>query len=441
MENRSASTMDGVRVEYPDPYPELRIVTLEDSLFLSVQRRPNGSHIFGGYLYELWTLVAEQLKLTYRIRLLATRNFGALDANGTWAGLVGELAHDRADVALASLDMNIARASVIDYLTASEVDAATSGFYVRRGHRETPPLSDVLASLLRPLHVNVWWSVLVSLLVLSVVLRCTLRFEPRRAGVARTESVVDWTECLLLCLMTLARQAWAGTPSSASARVATITCWALSILIHASFTANLISLMSGARSEETAITSLGQFLERPDWRLALPNGTGELNYWRVSANRHERALYERYKTGQRVIFLTSTSERSMRRTTEERVLTFVDLPYVSRAIGQDVCLLAPLSEEPQYKRFTFIGISKNNKRLRAEINQVLLRMKSHGLISRLKRRWVTTHDIVCKTPTGYRELTFSDLFDILVIVPISVIISTALFVLEHVVRYAAVNLS
>ena len=424
---------DMVDISSSDPNPVLRVVTVEDPLLLSIQQQPNGSYLYSGYLYELWKMVAEHLNLRYEMLPLPVSDYGSLNANGTWTGMVGELVYGRADIALASLEMNLARASVIDYLDACPVNEFFAGFYLRQGQTHSPLLSQLLGSLLKPLDTNVWWALLVSLLVLSVVLRFTLRFSPSRRVIGITENDMGWSDCLLNCFMCFVNQGWAAIPNSLAARTVTITCWMLSLIIHASYTAKLISFMT-LTTEELPINKLAQFLERPDWRLAVPRGAAEITYWRVSSDEHERALYERYTAGKGVVFLDVSSNESFRVVIEERVLTFIDFQYVPPIIGHDSCVLAPLTKRPGFKRFAFIGISKQQKKLRQEINQVLLRIKSQGLDSRLRSRWVTSGDIRCESLTGYRALAISDLYSVVVIVPLSVCISVSLLAFEKVIR-------
>ena len=424
---------DKVDVSSSDPYPVLRVVTVDDPLLLSIQQQPNGSYLYSGYLYELWKMVAEELNLRYRMLPLPVTDYGTL-VNGTWTGLVGELVYGRADIALAPLDMRIGRASAIDFVDACPVAEELTGFYVRKESQEYLPILQLLGSLLKPLDTNVWWALLVSLLVLSAVLRFTLRFSPSCFETDITVNGMGWTDCLLNCFMCFVNQGWAATPNSLAARTVTITCWMLSIFIYASYTAKLTSFLT-MTTDELPIKTLAQFLERPDWRLALPRGIGEVDQWRVSSDGHERALYERYTAERGVVFIDFSSNQSLTVLTEERVLIAVSIQYAHRMVGKDVCGLAPLSENMQSKTLTYIGIAKRMKILRRELNLLLLRMNSQGLIARLKSRWVTATDVMCESFTGHCALAIADVLAVLIIVPLSVGISIGILVLEHLIRF------
>ena len=414
-----------------DPHPTLRVVTLNDPIFLSTELQPNGSYKYGGYLYELWKMVAREANLNYSIVPIEARNFGNLDTNGTWTGLVGELAYGRADVALASLDMRLDRASVIDYLDASPVDQSHAGFYVHLGRQETPQLYGLLSSLLKSLDANVWWTLLGFVLAMSVMLRIFLYFNRDRTENRQTVEELPWTTCLLSCFMSMVGQGWTTVPNSLSARMVTISCWTLGIVISVSYTTNLISHLTIVMTDELPINTLAEFSERSDWKFAIAVGSGKLNEWRYSSNVHELALYNRYATGKGFIALNFTSKASAMTILKEGVLTYVDFHYLQAVFGSDACLLAPLPGIPRQSTLTFMAVSKRMNRLRRHINLLLLKMETRGVISRLRRRWRLANDVVCESSSSYRALSLSHTLAILAVLPLSMCTSIVLLLLER----------
>ena len=413
-----------------DPDHRLRVVAVNDPVFLSVETQSNGSYRYGGYLYDLWKMVASKMNLNYQMVPLAVPDFGMIDANGTWTGLVGELAYGRADVALASLDMTPDRAAVIDFLDGFPVDQSTVGFFVRRIIPETLQLSSLLSSLLKPLDTNVWWALLVSVLLLAVILRISLHFNRGGAESQQTVDEMPWTTCLLSCYMSIVGQGWSTTPDSLAARMATISCWILGFIIYSSYTANLISHLT-VITEHLPINSLEEFSERPDWKLAVPVGNSRFDKWRSSRDVHERALFQRYATGKGIIILNFTSlNASIEVMIRERVMTLADFSYVPALLGPDACLLAPIPTDQQ-SVFTFMAVTKRKNRLRRRINRLLLKMATGGLISRLRRRWKKSSQIICEDPTGYKAISFRDSLAVLVLVPLSLCASMMVLVLER----------
>ena len=93
--NRSVSTEDVLEAA-----SELRVTAVHDPPYVSVHTLPNGSYKFDGYLYDIWKIIAQTLNIRYRLTPVSDGGFGLLDGNGTWNGMVGDLAYGRADVGL-----------------------------------------------------------------------------------------------------------------------------------------------------------------------------------------------------------------------------------------------------------------------------------------------------------------------------------------------------
>ena len=59
---------------------------------MNVTKTPEGGYIYTGYLVDLWDILCQELNVTYRMLPPAPSGFGALLANGTWTGMVGQVA-------------------------------------------------------------------------------------------------------------------------------------------------------------------------------------------------------------------------------------------------------------------------------------------------------------------------------------------------------------
>ncbi|KAF0288577.1 Glutamate receptor ionotropic, kainate 4 [Amphibalanus amphitrite] len=119
----------------PGHFPEELVVTaIDDRPHFIINQLANGSYTYDGYLYQLWEILAQQLGLRYRIQpLLNGGGYGYLDPNGTWTGLVGELAAGRADVALSWLTYRVDRAAVVHFVDAVPVERDQYAFSVAGG--------------------------------------------------------------------------------------------------------------------------------------------------------------------------------------------------------------------------------------------------------------------------------------------------------------------
>ena len=81
-----------------------------------------GNFVFGGYCVDLLAKIAEKIGFEYEIVLSsdwekAGYEYGKLYENGSWSGLVGDLASGNIDLVVADLTMTSEREESIDYVS------------------------------------------------------------------------------------------------------------------------------------------------------------------------------------------------------------------------------------------------------------------------------------------------------------------------------------
>ena len=421
------------------PAPELRVTTVHDPPYISIYPQANGSYSYDGYIYEVWQLATRLLGLRYKIAPLPSGEFGSLDGNGTWTGMVGELAYGRADFALTWIDFRQDRAAVIDFIDAAPMEQLKSEFFIRRGSGEMPSISlAMLTSLLKPLGTGVWWTLLASVFVLSVVLCLTLRLSHPPEEERQKVEDLTWRSCLLSSFSSVVGQGWTQTPSSMAARITTMSGWLLGIMLCTSYTANLISSLT-VITVDRPISSLKEFSEQSDWKFAIERGHAHLNDWKQSQDAYKRELFSRSVSGQGFIALSWTPE-VIQKISQPRVLTyFSSRAHMFHALGRDACNMVTLNDhQPVITTSGYMAIAKGLDPLRQQINQLVLQMYQAGVLQRLKTKWMASSRDTCGTPPSTRALSFGEVLPVLVIIPLAVVVSAAILFLEMVTfRFAA----
>ena len=405
---------------------ELRVTLLEDPPYIWIYPMPDGSYRYDGYLYDVWKAIAQALNLRYRMVPLPGRDFGRIDENGTWTGLVGELAYGRADVALTWLWMREDRLKVIDYLDVVPVEQTSMGFFIRKDMGDAQGFSGaMISSLLKPLEMNVWWMLLGILLVLSLVLKGTARLCRTEDGQAASEPT--WAMCLLSTFRCLTGQGWPSMPSSLSGRTVTIISWFLCVIIHTSYTANLISYLT-IMTVDRPIKSLKDFSERPDWMLVMNPNHIVLNDWRVSKDKYERELYQRVLNRDRFIPFDDPEKRACE-LIKPKILAYLPKEQLFYVLGSDVCGMVPLYDQPLQGMNNYIPIAKKLRKLRRAMNEILQKMNEAGILKRLKKRWLEHHHM-CASRAAVEPLSFGNALPVLMIVPMGFAASCAICGLE-----------
>ena len=405
---------------------ELRVTAFNDSPHLSIYQLRDGSYKFDGYLYDVWEIIAKTLNLRYRLVPLPNSSYGCLDEHGNWTGMSGELAYGRADVALTWIFMREDRSEVMDFLDAVSIDETSDAFYISKSSVIAPSSADTFfAPWLRPLHINVWWAWLVTLLVLSLVLKGTVRFS--RAEDRRSASEATWASCLFSTFISFVGQSWSSLPSSLSGRTVTIFTWFVHICIHTSYTATLISSLTVV-TVNRPISSLKDFCEQPDWILAMRSEHVSLTDWKVSQNKYEQKLYQRVMSKDRFVPLKTTRESALGYI-RPNVLTYADRNRLLYHLGSEACSLLPLNDQPAKAKQNFIPVAKRNDSLRRDMNRVLQRMHEVGVIQALKNRWLY-HNIACVSRSNIEPVSISNSVALLMVLAVGLLASGIIIVLE-----------
>ena len=404
---------------------ELRITLVQDPPYISYHQLTDGSYRYEGFLYDIWKIIAQSLNLRYRIVPLLTGGFGRLDENGTWTGMVGELAYGRADVALTWLRYTKPRSAVIDYIDAIPIDKSEDTFYLSKNVDEAGLTGDMFNSLLKPLHTHVWLVLLGTLLVLSLVLRGSTHFI--RADNNRVTDEMTWTTCLFSSFMSLVGQGWPSIPSSLSGRTVTIFTWLLCIIIYTSYTANLISHLTVV-TVDRPINSLRDFARQSDWMLSMYPGHIVVSSWKESRNPYERELYQRVMS-ENVIPFDVTKESALR-FLQPKVLSYADLNGLFFLIGDKACNLIPLYDGPVKGLDNYIVIRKGLDQLRRQLNEAMRKTNEAGIHQQLKGRWIK-HKKGCVSQQDFEPVTLGNALALMMIMPLGSVASVIICVFER----------
>ncbi|XP_037043818.1 glutamate receptor ionotropic, kainate 2 isoform X3 [Bradysia coprophila] len=119
------SPVDGISITDPTTFYEsnttnitLIVITREEKPYVMVKENTNltGNARYEGFCVDLLKGIANQIGFQYSIKLVPDHMYGVYDPNTkTWNGIVRELMERRADLAVASMTINYARESVIDF--------------------------------------------------------------------------------------------------------------------------------------------------------------------------------------------------------------------------------------------------------------------------------------------------------------------------------------
>ncbi|KAK2582725.1 hypothetical protein KPH14_004995 [Odynerus spinipes] len=153
----------------------LVVMTREERPYVMVKEDKNltGNARFEGFCIDLLKWIAGQVGFQYAIRLVPDHMYGVYDPDTKeWNGIVRELMEKRADLAVASMTINYARESVIDF-TKPFMNLGIGILFKVPSSQPTR-----LFSFMNPLAVEIWLYVLAAYMLVSFTLFVMARFSP-----------------------------------------------------------------------------------------------------------------------------------------------------------------------------------------------------------------------------------------------------------------------
>ncbi|XP_032308641.1 glutamate receptor ionotropic, kainate 2 isoform X4 [Drosophila ananassae] len=153
----------------------LVVMTREERPYVMVKDDKNvtGNDRFEGFCIDLLKAISQQVGFQYTIDLVPDNMYGVfIPETNSWNGIVQELMERRADLAVASMTINYARESVIDF-TKPFMNLGIGILFKVPSSQPTR-----LFSFMNPLAIEIWFYVLAAYMLVSFALFVMARFSP-----------------------------------------------------------------------------------------------------------------------------------------------------------------------------------------------------------------------------------------------------------------------
>ncbi|XP_068143181.1 glutamate receptor 1 isoform X2 [Drosophila tropicalis] len=363
-----------------------------------------GNDRFEGYCKDMAELLAKRLGIKYELRLVQDGNYGSENqyAPGGWDGMVGELVRKEADIAIAAMTITAERERVIDF-TKPFMSLGIS-IMIRKPVKQTPGVF----SFLNPLSQEIWMSVILSYVGVSVVLYFVTRFPPyewrivkgaQQAGSEPAQShqqqmqpqhTPDPTNDFSLLnsfwysLAAFMQQGCDLSPPSIAGRIAAAVWWFFTIILISSYTANLAAFLTVERMvapikspEDLAMQSdiqYGTLLHGSTWDFFKRSQIGLHQKMWEYMNANSRLSVHTYDEGIRRV-----------RTSKGKYVLLVDSPkndYVNARAPCDTMKVGRNIDTKGFGVATPIGSP-----LRTRLNLAVLTLKENGELLKIWNKW------------------------------------------------------
>ena len=156
----------------------------------------NTNGLYSGAHIDLLNILAEEMGFTYSVILPAIPQWGVKLSNGSWTGIISDLAEGRADIGLSLFSISESRMSVVDYTPYIDIVP-----YVIVSSANPPTKS---ASLHEAFSSQVWICLMISLLAFAMLL-CFISYAKR--GTTHMLTVPSITDIAFSMVVSHIRQA------------------------------------------------------------------------------------------------------------------------------------------------------------------------------------------------------------------------------------------
>ena len=246
---------------------------------------------WSGYCIDLMDEIRQILHFEYEITEAPDKQFGSMDEQGNWSGMIKELKDKRADIALGALSVMAERENVVDF-TVPYYDLVGISILMMKPKSETS-----LFKFLTVLENDVWLCILASYFFTSLLMWLFDRWSPysyqnNREKYADDEEKREFNlkECLWFCMTSLTPQGGGEAPKNLSGRLVAATWWLFGFIIIASYTANLAAFLTVSRLE-TPIESLDDLSKQYKVQYAPRKNSEAYTYFERMSNIETR-FYE-----------------------------------------------------------------------------------------------------------------------------------------------------
>ncbi|KMZ07389.1 glutamate receptor ionotropic, kainate 2 isoform X3 [Drosophila simulans] len=187
---------DGVNISDPTAFYDsnianitLVVMTREERPYVMVKEDKNltGNLRFEGFCIDLLKAIATQVGFQYKIELVPDNMYGVyIPETNSWNGIVQELMERRADLAVASMTINYARESVIDF-TKPFMNLGIGILFKISDRAQTK-----FFSFIAPFAIEIWFYIAFGYIFVSVSIWIVARLSP-------IEWVISKPPCSMAC--------------------------------------------------------------------------------------------------------------------------------------------------------------------------------------------------------------------------------------------------
>ncbi|XP_051161200.1 glutamate receptor ionotropic, kainate 1 [Leptopilina boulardi] len=401
----------------------LVVMTREEKPYVMVRDDKNltGNAKFEGFCIDLLKWIAGQVGFQYVIRLVPDHMYGVYDPETKeWNGIVRELMEKRADLAVASMTINYARESVIDF-TKPFMNLGIGILFKVSGR-----MPSRLFSFMNPLAVEIWLFMLGAYVMVSLTIWIVARFSPyewvepepcpsckcplqgghlsaldsSNDDIPLPRNVNDFTlaNSFWFTVGTLMQQGSDLNPKATSTRIVGGIWWFFTLIIISSYTANLAAFLTVERMI-TPIENAADLAEQTEIAYGTLEGGSTMTFFRDSKIGIYQKMWRFMESKSPAVFVSSYEE-GVKRVLEGDYAFLMESTMLDYAVQRD-CNLTQIGGLLDSKGYG-IATPKGSP-WRDKISLAILELQEKGVIQILYDKWWKNTGDVCNRDEKNKE--------------------------------------
>ncbi|EEB18839.1 glutamate receptor, ionotropic kainate 2 precursor, putative [Pediculus humanus corporis] len=400
----------GINITDPNAFYEtntnnitLVVMTREERPYVMVRHDKNltGNARFEGFCIDLLRWISGQVGFNYEIRLVPDHKYGVLDQETKqWNGIVRELMDKRADLAVASITINYARESVIDF-TKPFMNLGIGILFKVPTSQPTR-----LFSFMNPLAVEIWIYVLAAYILVSFTLFVMARFSPyewHNPHPCQTDSDIienqfSVSNSFWFITGTFLRQGSGLNPKAASTRIVGGIWWFFTLIIISSYTANLAAFLTVERMI-TPIENAADLAEQTEISYGTLEGGSTMTFFRDSKIGIYQKMWRFMESKKPSVFVPSYDE-GVKRVLDGNYAFLMESTMLDYVVQRD-CNLTQIGGLLDSKGYG-IATPKGSP-WRDRISLAILELQEKGITQILYDKWWKNTGDVCNRDDKSKE--------------------------------------